>query len=250
MPDRAGADPPGDAPACNDQRPQPFLVRGNYVYRESLPVEERRARALVHREAIRYRTERYGRAFVRPARMDATPAIMLAEHTTLMGMPLAVNREDRPRRPLRRARDPRDVQGHVQAPVPLGLPRRQHVPRGRGSNHLYGIAIDVDPEHNVCCKCVGPAAMHPICARQGTTLADRMAMPSCWVAAFERFGFYWLGRDELEDTMHFEFLGDPDRSCAPGAEGNERFFTGRFHAGTQVLRAVRGPRRCRRRDRL
>ena len=34
-------------------------------------------------------------------------------------------------------------------------------------------------------------------------------MPACWVKAFERFGFYWLGRDELEDTMHFEFLGDP-----------------------------------------
>lgn len=36
-------------------------------------------------------------------------------------------------------------------------------------------------------------------------------MPRCWVSAFERFGFYWLGRDALEDTMHFEFLGDPDR---------------------------------------
>ena len=38
-----------------------------------------------------------------------------------------------------------------------------------------------------------------------------MAMPECWVHAFERFGFYWLGHDVLQDTMHFEFLGDPDR---------------------------------------
>jgi hypothetical protein len=38
-----------------------------------------------------------------------------------------------------------------------------------------------------------------------------MAMPECWVHAFERFGFYWLGHDVLKDTMHFEFLGDPDK---------------------------------------
>jgi hypothetical protein len=36
-------------------------------------------------------------------------------------------------------------------------------------------------------------------------------MPACWVGVFERFGFYWLGHDALKDTMHFEFLGDPER---------------------------------------
>jgi hypothetical protein len=54
-----------------------------------------------------------------------------------------------------------------------------------------------------------------------------MAMPECWVHAFERYGFYWLGHDVLRDTMHFEFLGDPDRivkvpsspdAGAPGAQ--------------------------------
>ena len=25
------------------------------------------------------------------------------------------------------------------------------------------------------------------------------------------YGFYWLGHDALEDTMHFEFLGDPEQ---------------------------------------
>jgi hypothetical protein len=39
-----------------------------------------------------------------------------------------------------------------------------------------------------------------------------MAMPECWVTAFERYGFYWLGHDELKDTMHFEFLGDPSKA--------------------------------------
>jgi hypothetical protein len=40
---------------------------------------------------------------------------------------------------------------------------------------------------------------------------EKTSLPRCWVEAFERYGFYWLGRDQLEDTMHFEFLGDPDR---------------------------------------
>jgi hypothetical protein len=39
----------------------------------------------------------------------------------------------------------------------------------------------------------------------------RTALPKCWVRSFERFGFHWLGHDDLEDTMHFEFLGDPER---------------------------------------
>ena len=42
-----------------------------------------------------------------------------------------------------------------------------------------------------------------------------MAMPKSWVAIFERFGFYWLGHDVLQDTMHFEFLGDPGKIAEP-----------------------------------
>ena len=30
------------------------------------------------------------------------------------------------------------------------------------------------------------------------------------VEVFEKYGFYWLGHDRLEDTMHFEFLGQPE----------------------------------------
>jgi len=52
---------------------------------------------------------------------------------------------------------------------------------------------------------------HPLCKRSVESIYERMKMPSCWVHVFERFGFYWLGHDRLQDTMHFEFLGDPDR---------------------------------------
>ena len=84
---------------------------------------------------------------------------------------------------------------------------------GDVSNHVYGIAIDIDPNDNPCCNCVKPWRDNPRCRGKKTDL-ERMTMPACWITAFERFGFYWLGHDELKDTMHFEFLGDPARIIA------------------------------------
>ncbi|MEE2756154.1 MAG: M15 family metallopeptidase [Myxococcota bacterium] len=78
------------------------------------------------------------------------------------------------------------------------------------SNHCYGIAIDIDPAENTCCKCVARWRNHRLCKRKDLKEPwQRMIMPVCWVVQFERYGFYWLGHDSLEDTMHFEFLGDP-----------------------------------------
>ncbi len=47
------------------------------------------------------------------------------------------------------------------------------------------------------------------CRRPADSPFDRADLPECWVRVFERFGFYWLGWDEMQDTMHFEFLGQP-----------------------------------------
>jgi hypothetical protein len=217
VPDRAEADPAGEVPACNDQRPLPFLVRSNYAYRKGLPDEERHARAQLHREAIRYRTERYGlvKGFGRPE-WNPMRAIDLAEHTTFMGMRVALNRRVVPAVHCAEREIRATCPGGYRPQYLSGYRSDNTFSSGEVSNHLFGIALDVDPEHNVCCKCLGAAAMHPVCARPSATLPDRMAMPSCWVRAFERFGFYWLGRDELEDTMHFEFLGDPDRILRDG----------------------------------
>ena len=48
--------------------------------------------------------------------------------------------------------------------------------------------------------------------RRSTRQFERTELPRCWIDTFERYGFYWLGRDpQLRDTMHFEFLGNPER---------------------------------------
>ena len=80
------------------------------------------------------------------------------------------------------------------------------------SNHVYGIAVDIEPDRNTCCGCVAPWNENPVCKdKSKTTVWQRMVMPRSWVETFEKYGFYWLGHDVLQDTMHFEFLGDPDR---------------------------------------
>ena len=79
------------------------------------------------------------------------------------------------------------------------------------SNHVYGIAIDLDPSENTCCKCVARWRNHRLCKRKDLKHPwQRMIMPVCFIGQFEKYGFYWLGRDRLEDTMHFEFLGRPE----------------------------------------
>jgi hypothetical protein len=85
---------------------------------------------------------------------------------------------------------------------------------GEITNHLYGIALDIDPEQNPCCHCVEPWSQAPQCTKEVKSPFERAAMPACFIHSFERFGFYWLGRDMLEDTMHFEFLGRPEKVVA------------------------------------
>ena len=58
---RAQEAAPTPPAACNEQQPQDFLVRGNWLTKARMPPEEIRARRAVHQHAIRYRTEQYGR---------------------------------------------------------------------------------------------------------------------------------------------------------------------------------------------
>jgi hypothetical protein len=197
---------------CNEQAAQDFLVRGNILKGG----HEGNARA------IQYRTDHYGRfkSFGRPQPGALAPSAFAVD-TTFMGLHVKLHRKVVPvlscvEDEIKRACADSPYEPHALA----GLRYRNTYRHGEVTNHVYGIAIDVDPKENSCCGCVKPWSEAEICKRPSKTEYDRMAMPECWVHAFERYGFYWLGHDELRDTMHFEFLGDPDK-IARGADARD-----------------------------
>jgi hypothetical protein len=193
----------GGGAACNDQAPQDFLVRSNFLKggREGL------------QRAIQYRTDTYGyfKGFGHPS-ADAQPPSSYVVSTTFMGLRVKMHRKVVPALQCAEDEIKRACADHPYTPQALAGIRFKNTYRGgEVTNHIFGIAIDIDPARNTCCGCVKPWSDVPVCTRPAKTEYDRMALPECWVHAFERYGFYWLGHDVLRDTMHFEFLGDPDR---------------------------------------
>ncbi len=210
----------GDAIACNEQRPLDFLVRGNWVTKARMSREEIRERRELAARAVRFRTERYGyfEGFGQREWNPRTP-MQNASSTRFMGLHVRLNTAIQPALAcVEQAITASCSASPYRAQRLSGIRDRNTYHNGEVSNHVYGIAIDVDPSVNTCCGCVPPWTDHPLCAVEVQSIFERMQMPECWVREFERFGFYWLGRDSLQDTMHFEFLGDPAQIVpAPGA---------------------------------
>jgi hypothetical protein len=191
------------ASACNEQAPQDFLVRANFL----------RVGAAGLARAIQYRTDTYGyfKGFGHAA-PDAEPPSHFLVDTTFMNLPVKMHRKVAPALACVEEEIKRSCADHpYKAHALAGIRFRNTYRGGEITNHIYGIAIDIDPSINTCCGCVKPWSDSPVCQKPAKTEYDRMAMPECWVHAFERYGFYWLGHDVLRDTMHFEFLGDPDK---------------------------------------
>jgi D-alanyl-D-alanine carboxypeptidase len=202
---------PTSSSACNEQPPQDFLVRSNYLPKGD--AAEIKRRVAMHQEAIRYRTEHYGyfHGFGKPAD-NPHPPDYYAEDTTFMGKPVRMNKRIIPALKCVEEEIKLSCADHPYTPRALaGIRFHNTYHSGEITNHAYGIAIDIDPAQNSCCGCVPPWNSSPLCKRPLKTGYERMSMPECWVHAFERYGFYWLGHDVLQDTMHFEFLGDPDK---------------------------------------
>jgi len=215
----------GKTVACHEQGPQSFLVRGNWFPRTNDAEKVKEGRKLLE-EAIKYRTAQYGyfEGFGNP-KANPHPPKHYAKSTTFMGMSTQVHEKIIPALKC------------VEAALKSGPAAAEYKPRAMGgmrfhntykgvevSNHVYGIAIDIEPDRNTCCGCVAPWNEHPLCKQKGKSVWERMVMPRSWVETFEKFGFYWLGHDVLQDTMHFEFLGDPDKitetSASSVAQGN------------------------------
>jgi hypothetical protein len=210
-PEGSGGDPTLDG--CREQSPQDFLVRKNYLVKPGASPAEQTARLARREQSVRYRTERYGHfpGFGSAEQNSHSPRYYAAD-TTFMGFSLTLNRRVIPALACVELAIRRDCASQPYRPHRvLGIRNHNTYKDYEISNHVYGIAVDIDPDVNTCCGCVPPWNHHPLCSDKSRSVYQRLAMPECWVRQFERYGFYWLGHDELEDTMHFEFLGDPDR---------------------------------------
>ena len=200
------------APRCREQGPQDFLLRKHQIAKIGASAAEQERIEEARRRAIAYRTREYGRFPGFGSRRDNPhPPQFYAKRTTFMGLPLVLNEKVVPALGCVEAALRRDCAEHPYRPRTAGGLRSENTFKDyEVSNHVYGIALDIDSDLNPCCSCVGFWQNHPACREKVSSPFERMAMPRCWVEVFERYGFYWLGHDELEDTMHFEFLGDPD----------------------------------------
>jgi hypothetical protein len=201
---RAGGD---EFRHCRIQPPQKFLKRESFLKGGQL-------QPAAHRKAVLYRVKHYGNVEgLGLEKHNPVNAFKQAAQTRFMGLPLSVHQKIVPalRCVERRIQKTCNKKGSRYVPRAVGGFRNANTYRGGEiSNHVFGTAIDIDPERNPCCGCVDPWPNNPRCAN-AKSVWEKASLPRCWVDAFERYGFYWLGRDQLEDTMHFEFLGNPDR---------------------------------------
>jgi hypothetical protein len=204
---------PSSPSACNEQAPQAFLMRSNYVVKPGAPPEETERRQRIHNEALEYRIRRYG--FIRGVGSPAWnpyPPVTYTEETKFFGIKIRLNKRIIPALQCVEEEIKRSCGKDVYAPQVLdGIRFKNTLYNGEVTNHAFGIAIDINPGENSCCGCLPPLSDWPTCKRPAASPFERTKIPRCWVDSFTKYGFYWLGYDPLEDTMHFEFLGDPDR---------------------------------------
>ena len=199
---------------CNEQPPQPFLIRSSWFNHGVTGTQ-------MFQQSLRYRTEKYGyfQGFGKPEWNPHAPR-HYATATTFLGLPITVNAKIAPA--LHCVEKALEQSGALATYRPRGIGGiRFHntYHGGEVSNHVYGIAMDMDSEQNTCCGCIGNWNKHPLCQKKVASVYERTKVTRLWVDTMERFGWYWLGNDVLEDTMHFEFLGDPDKIVSPAGLG-------------------------------
>lgn len=203
---------------CLEQLPQSFLVRSNWFNHGAAGTAQ-------FQQSLRFRTEKYGyfRGFGRPE-WNAHPPGHYAVEAKFFGLPISINKRVVPALACAEAALVASGAAAKYKPRGIGGIRFHNTYHGgEVSNHVYGIAMDMDSEENTCCGCVGRWAKHPLCSKKVASVYERTKVPPIWVSVMERYGWYWLGNDVLQDTMHFEFLGDPDKivasSPAPASSG-------------------------------
>lgn len=196
---------------CHEQAAQAFLIRGNWFPHTTDKDKIKDAQKMLQ-DSFKYRTEHYGyvEGYGSPSQNKKEPKAY-AKTTSFMGLSPMVNEKIIPALKCVEAALKANGAATEYSPKTSSGIRFKNTYRGvEVSNHMYGIALDIEPDRNKCCGCVKPWSDDPVCTKT-QDVWKRMVMPKSWVETFEKYGFYWLGHDVLQDTMHFEFLGDPDK---------------------------------------
>jgi len=204
----------GKTITCKEQGVQSFLVRSNWFPHTTDPDKIKEAQKLLQ-QSFKYRTEKYGyvEGYGSPNQNKNAPKFY-AKTTNFMGLTVQVNEKIIPALKCVEAALKSTSAGAEYTPHSSSGIRFKNTYKGvEVSNHMYGIALDIEPDRNKCCGCVKPWSDDPVCTKT-QDVWKRMVMPKSWVDTFEKYGWYWLGHDVLQDTMHFEFLGDPDKIYA------------------------------------
>jgi hypothetical protein len=216
----AGTPATGPQSACHEQPPQDFLIRTHFYFLPEAGAADAHRREKQHQVAIRYRTEQYGHVKgFGEALWNRYDPVHYSELTTFFGIKVRMNRRIIPALHCVEEEIKAACSATPYKPGSLhGIRFRNTYHTGEITNHAYGIAIDIDPERNPCCGCLPPASDSPRCKGPPKSPYDIAGLPKCWVDSFVKYGFYWLGDDPMQDTMHFEFLGDPDKvlKASPG----------------------------------
>jgi hypothetical protein len=159
---------------CRLQEPQTFLKRTGFVRRGQLSPAR-------HARAVRYRVEHYGSVELEDMDlepMNAVRAPSQAVGVRFMGLWVNVHKKIAPalrcvEKRIRKVCTRRKDQYRPQA---LGGFRDGNSYRGGEiSNHLFGIAIDIDSDRNPCCGCVSPWPDHPACKGDVSSVFERTA---------------------------------------------------------------------------
>ena len=136
---------------CRVQKPQQFLIRSNFVKHGAL-------NAAAHEQALRYRAEQYGNVEgLGLERYNKEKAYAGALSVRFMGLPLQIHKKVAPALRCVEHYIERTCTGSKERYTPraVGGFRQANTYRGGEiSNHLFGIAIDIDPNRNPCCGCV------------------------------------------------------------------------------------------------
>ena len=198
----------------NEQVPHPFLVRGNYrgASRHDRRGARRAARApspghpLPHRalrllpalRRARLRTRRHQATTPRRRRSSASPSRSIAGFS-------------RPSPASKRKSEGTCADVPYQPARLSGLRTRNTFHNHEVSNHVYGIAIDIDPDLNTCCGCTRRWRRPPAVPPRGRLHLRADGHARVLGARLRALWLHWLGHDALQDTMHFEFLANPEQ---------------------------------------